>query len=555
MNWKTLMVILLISSLFILSMPSITVAANNSSPNLNIEQTYIIEDKGGNLYAYYNIRISNLNNNPPQTIELKFPKEFTGNNTYMYFSAYTKENNNLPIKLVRKNSYSSFEITTSGLKVVNGEANFKFIMYIPLHVYQEKMFEYMFKIIKYPAANLPINHTTVKIEIPANTKPDNLPEGLSLVQITSAGANLKQYEIRGEFSLKDIIYSNGLPNVYTITLKDLKIPYPQVFLFSGYEDISITIYPDGKIYYQYIYTLKNMGIDVFTKNNKLTLKKIENTVGVYVDSLLNRSLKYEESGNILYVNLPYAVLSNKTLQFKAVYQVKGNISNKGLIGENIVYNLPIEPTLDFFISKATVTVEDPAGNIIDRNTYYNVTRFSDISLNGKTQINLFSIIRRNNYIGIVIYTIVLFGVSLTIYRGYTILGYKKLPEEMKTFVAQLKKETVIMDNLIKLEDRYLKREIKGKQYLKKRAELIKSLKKEIRETEKLKSGVKKIVKHNRRIDNILELADDMRGKWNELRDLEEKFLNRKISPGEYTENRKTLLIEFQAFIKKIEELI
>lgn len=557
MNGNALIVILLISSLLISSIPSslIVTATNNNSSILDIEQTYIIEDKGGNLYVYYNIRILNITNNPPQIIELKFPKELTANDSYIYFRAYTKENNNLPIKLVEKDDYMSFEITTSELKVENNEASFRFMMYIPLHVYQERRFEYVFKIIEYPAANLLINHTTIKIEIPINTKPDSLPEGLSLVQITPAGTKPEQYEIKGEFSLGNIIYSNGLPNVYTITLKNLNIPHPQIFLFSGYENISITVYPDGEAYYQYIYTLKNMGIGVFGKDDKITLKKIENTAGVQVESLLNRSLKFEEAGDTLYVNLPYVVLPNMTLQFKVIYQVEANISNRGLVGENIIYNLPIEPTLDFFISKATVMVKDPAGNIIDRETYYNVTRFSDISLNGETQINLFSVVRKNVYIGVAIYTIALFGIALTIYRGYTILGYKKLPKETKVFINQLKKETMMMDNLIKLEDKYLRREIRGKEYLKKRAELVKSLKKEMRETEKLKSGVKKIAEYNKRVSNILELTDDMKNKWNELRDLEEKFLNRKISPEEYTERRKSLLIEIQSFMRKIEGVI
>ncbi len=558
MKRKILVITLLFSVIVIslgLSYLSPAIAANNNSPVLDIDQTYIIESDGGNLYIYYNVKILNLTNTPPQFIEFRFPNEFFANDSYIYSKAYTSKNNNLPLKTLEKENYTSFIVSTSNLEVKNKESSFRFIIYVPLHVHQEKRFEYIFRLVEYPATNLPINHTTVSIEIPIYTKPSKVPKGLLLTQIASAGAKPQQYEITGKFTSEEITYSNGLPNVYTITLEDLNVPHPQIYLFSGEENISITIYPDGKVYYQYIYTLRNLGKDAISKDDEITLRKIEGTVNVGVESLLNRTLKTEEEGNIIYVKPSYIVLPNNILQFKAVYQVDNGVSNKGLLGENIAYDLPIEPTTNFFISKAVVLVRDPSGKIMNKEVYYNMTRFSKNILHGETRINLFSVARENVYIQITIATIALFGLSITIYRGYALLGYRRLPEEVNIFIKQLKKETVIMDNLIKLEDRYLRREIKGKEYLRRRAELVRSLRKEVRETDKLKNSVKRIAEHNKRISDILKLTQDMKDKWNELRELEEKFLNRKISPEEYTRSRKKLLIEFQAFIRKIESII
>ena len=552
---KIILVTILVAMLVVVTSLNPAIYAQNYS--LEIKETYTIEKDGGNLYMFYDVTIHGVTAGLPDKVEFRYPNDFIGNR-FLYVKAFTdvKEKNLLKTELVRGDIDTTITVYTSGLEVSEDTASFKLIVFMPLAVYQEKPFEYVIDIVKYPATNIPIEKVTLKIAPPLNTKPEEVPAGLEVSQISPSGVKPEQYEVKATFTQENITYTDqGLPEVYKVTLSNRDTPNNVILLLKGTEDISIKIYPDGEVRYTYVYTLKNYGYDALTTKSQITIKKPKGTYEVDPLSLLDRELESEDAGTIIYVNPPYVVLENMTLQFKMIFYTKTNVTNTGLLGEELKYDILIQPTVDFLIEEARITVYAPDDTIVEKTTVYNFTRFIDVNLDNTVKVNMFTSLYENEFIGIAIYFLIAAGGIISVYRAYYLLAYRRLPEEMKRYLREMKQEIKLMEELIDLEDKYLKRETKSKEYLKRRSQIIKALKKEMKKKEHMKKELSKVAERNPRVREALNLIQDMEDKWEEMRRLEEDFLRRKITPDQYTEERRHLLTEFRAYLKKIEGLV
>jgi len=552
---KIILVTILVAMLIVIVSLNPAIYAQNYS--LEIKETYTIEKDGGNLYMFYDVTIHGVTSGLPDKVEFKYPSDFIGDR-FLYIKAFTdvKEKNLLKTTVARGDMETTVTVYTSGLEVSEGAASFKLIVFMPLAVYQEKPFEYAIDIIKYPATNIPIEKIILKIAPPLNTKPEEVPQGLEVSQISPAGVKPEQYEVKATFTQENITYTDeGLPEIYKVTLSNRDTPNNVILLLKGTEDISIKIYPDGEVRYTYVYTLKNYGYDALNTKSKLTIKKPKGTYQVDPLSLLDRELESEDAGTIIYVNPPYVVLENMTLQFKMIFYTKTNVTNTGLLGEELNYDILVKPTVDFLIEEARITVYAPDDTVVEETTVYNFTRFMDVRLDNTVKVNMFTSLYENEFIGIAIYFLIAAGGIISVYRAYYLLAYRRLPEEMKRYLKEMKQEIKLMEELINLEDKYLKRETKSKEYLKRRSQIIKALKKEMKKKEHMKSKLSKVAERNPRVREALNLIQDMEDKWKEMRRLEEDFLRRKITPDQYTEERRHLLTEFRAYLKKIEGLV
>ena len=536
-----LIMVMLISPLF--------TSVYSQDVRLNIIQTISLEKNGGNLYILYKIDMVNGKENK---LVFKFPHSFINSSYYMYIKAYQEKSNPLPVDVKYDDISTSIIIDTTSVVEKEGKYPLTLILYVPAFIYQDSAMQYKVKIVPYPGSNIPINYTKININFPLDTKPDNSPPNTEIIKVSPTGAPQDQYKIEGEFNAVDIdLDENGLPKVYDIVIRPTKTTHPQIILLKGNASLNVEILSNGNVKYWFKYSLLNFGKDPLAGPVYLEFKNIPRSEEVEGVSTLNRSLETTEVGDLVRVALPYITKSGEVVQLRLRYIVSGVSELKGVLGNEVYYNISFNMPSEFFIETLVIRVYGPASNLVYEDTLYNVTKFSRITVTGSVSNNVFMILGQEPVVGVSLFIIALVGISYSVYSFVTYHAVGRLPPELTKYLEKVSKFIDTMNELISLEDLYLSREIKSKEYVAKRNNLLRRLKTELREASESRNILRKIGKDNPVIERELNLIDELMDKWDMLRKLENEFKSRKISPQEYVERRKQLLLEFKTLVSKI----
>ena len=521
----------------------------NAEPMLNIKQTINIEKNGGNLYIMYKIDIVG---GKPNNLEIYLPNTFVSKGKYIYLEAYQTKGSPIPVSLDRNNLSTTISIDTSGLVEEEGKYPLTVIIYIPSFIYQNLSMQYKLKLINYPGTSVPINHTELEVNLPLDTKPDNSPPNTDIVKVSPEGAPQDQYKIEGVFDSEDIeLDENGLPNVYEITIRPTKTTTPPIILLEGNASLTVKIYSDGSVEYSFLYTLFNFGRDPLAPPTNIEFKDLPSSVETDALTTLNRSLEVTKLGDMVRVALPYVTKSHEYLQVKLKYMVNSGAEVGGLLGDSIKYNISFYLPVEYFIKDMVIRVYDPTSKLIYSNVEHNLTKFSTISLKGVVRNNVLMVLGQNPSVGIPIFIIALFGVTYSLYNFFGFYARGRLPPELSSYLDKVSRFVKTMNQLIELEDKYLSREIRSKEYVSRRNNLLRRLKSELREAEESRNILRRIGEGNAVIENEVKLVDEIIDKWKELRRLENEFRNRKLNPQEYSEERRKLLLDFKSLISKL----
>jgi len=520
-----------------------------------LEQTYTLEKNGGNLYIFYKLEVSGgpgIDN-----IIFRLPSDVLNSTRYHYIEVRSTETGTINYSIKYSINYTEIIIYVEDLFTLNGNKTIILIIYIPSYIFQEKTQEYKFYLFKAPWINIPISNSKLRVNLPVNTKPINVPPGLKSTQESPTGAPQDQYSISGEISIieeTEDLYVNNTPITYIVTLENTRPPTPPILLLEGNATLNIKIMPSGKVIYSYFYSLINRGLDTLAGDTKVEVKRLQGEEKLFAYTTLNRSLDTEFGGDRYYVELPYVIQSNNILQFKADHIIIGMVNNTGVLGEKINYQLMISSGVDYFIRTLKVRILDPMDNIIWSNKYYNISRFNKFNISGEIKTNILYEYTNSLYYSIPVFIIGVLGLGLILYNSYKNFVLLKFPIDAKPYLSKVKEYIAIMEELIEIEDKYLNKKIRGREYLSRRSKLNKELRHILAEERKIEKKVYKLGEKNTVINNLLDNVNKLISKWNELKRLEEEFLSKKIRPDEYTEYRKNILIDFKTIITRIKSI-
>lgn len=516
---------------------------------LNIEQKILVEKNGGNLYIVYRVEVVG---GKPNQIVFNFPKAFVDSSKYVYVEAYQFKESPLPTRISYSNLSTSITVDTGGLVEEDGKYPFTLIIYIPNHIYQQSPSQYRLKIVTYPATSIPINYTKFEVDFPLDTKPDTSPPQTNIIKVSPTGAPQDQYKIEGEFYGEDIQFDeSGLPTIYELNIRPTKAVAPPILLLKGNASMTVELLSNGFIKYIIKYSLLNLGEDALAGPVNMELRNIPSSVSVTALTSLNRSLQTTVLGEQVRVPVPYITKPGEIIQFRIEYLVKGSSTLGGLLGNELYYNISFNAPSEYFIENLNVSIVDPFGNTVYEDSVHNVTKFYNIEYSGVVGNNVFILLGQEPAIGIPIFAIALIGISYSLYAFISYYAVGRLPPELTTYMKRVSRFIKTMDELITLEDKYLSREIRSKEYVSRRNNLLRRLKNELREADEARNILKKMGSDNPVIERELKLVDDVIAKWEELRKLENEFRARKIEPQEYGERRRQLLMEFKALVAKI----
>jgi len=516
---------------------------------LNIDQKIFIEKNGGNLYLFYQVEIIGDN---PGSVVFNFPVSFIDGSRYFYVEAYYGKKNLIPVSIEYHPNATSINIDVSGLPLVDNKYSFSFILYIPAYVYQESAGSYSFDIVRYPSTNIPINYTKLEIDLPFDTRPDTNPPGTEVIRVSPTGAPQDQYKIEGEFGANDIVYdSSGLPEVFQVSIRPTRGVAPPILLLKGNATLDIYLMSNGGVEYRLAYRLYNYGRDALAGNVRLEFKKVPGTRLVSALSMLNRELEATEVGDQVRVALPYATKPGEYIEVVLVLFDGDGAGLMGVVGDTIGFNASFSFPAEYFLEGLDINVFSPDNKLVYTDELSNVTKFSAVDINLKVGNNILGILGQVPVIGIPILVVGILGISYSIYNLVTYYLMGRLPPDLSVYLGKVSKFIGTMNELIELEDRYLAREIRSKEYVARRNELIRRLRSEIREANESKVVLKRRVGQNPVIERELRLVEEALDKWDELKRLESEFKARKVSPQEYSERRKRLILDFKSIVSKI----
>lgn len=537
----------MVFTLIMLSLLLTPVYSQNAS--INLEQKILVEKNGGNLYIVYRVDI--YGDNPGQ-VTFSFPKSFIDSTKYVYVDAYQYKENPLSTRISYTNNSVSITVDTSVLNEEDGKYPFTLIIYVPNHVYQRSPGQYRLKIVSYPATNIPINYTMFEIDFPFDTKPVNSPPNTNIIKVSPTGAPQDQYKIEGEFTGEDIQYEDyGLPTLYEITIRPTKAMAPPILLLRGNASLVIELLPNGLARYLFKYDFLNLGKDALAGLTRLELRNIPGSSSVVAKTSLDRVLETLVLGDQVRVPVPYITKPGEIIQLRVEYTVRGSSILRGFLGNELYYNISFKMPSEYFIENLNVSIFGPYGEMVYNDVIYNVTKFNEIVLDGSVSNNVFAVLGQEPTIGVSIFIIALVGISYSIYSFISYYAVGRLPPELTKYMEKVSRFIRTMNELIVLEDKYLSREIRSKEYVSRRNELLRRLKIELREASESGNILKKVSSGNPVIERELALVGDVISRWEDLRKLENEFKARKIGPQEYGEKRRQLLMDFKALVAKI----
>ncbi|MEM0057072.1 MAG: hypothetical protein QXH96_01160 [Candidatus Geothermarchaeota archaeon] len=531
-------------------------AGQGEQPYIELHQRYILYRDGGGMLLNYTITLRNISNVTPATIEFRYPMQMFEGKNIVYLNSKLGEVN-LRTAINKSSEVLSLIIYIDGIKPTEGWVNITLEAYVPLYVSQVLKGEYTFRIVKYPGSNIPIKYARLLVDVPSKTTLlDTLP-GASVEYSVTSPEGIVINRIKAEYSQEEISYdSYGIPSSYTIRLGSADPDKPAFILLRGNQTIELTIYPDGLVYYTSVYNFKNVGLDEIPINDRISFFKLKNLVEVKFETALNRSLPTEHSDNYINVGLPYKLRPGDNVILKAHYKIlKAGVIVEGLLGEVVKYDILVKPASTHYVEFITIVVKGAYGNIINNITVSYSELYCGIKLNGTINLNVFSSSFREPFYLIGTYLIFFISLAITAKCSAGLILRKKLPEEVKEYVNLASIVMDLIEKAASLDDAYYRKEIKPREYISKRSELTKSLRKYLTELERREPSIKDFAKRNKDVLNILSAVTEIKTLWNKLTKLEKDLSLRKLSLEEYMKERKELISALQMVAKKVKTLI
>jgi|Deesub1362B_J571_1020462.scaffolds.fasta_scaffold00004_250 hypothetical protein len=545
---KHKVVIISICLLFILSILTIYPDYVGGQQQISIGEIFYVDKFGGNLKGKLNLTISNLESidELPSSIRLIYPLQFGSHIKYLdaqwtsiNLGVNTQIKEDKFIIIISLDNISSLE---------NGEVTINLELFLPLYVKATEPFKFILEMPIYPnVENMNIEIVEYEVDLPLGVDATEYPEGFVKESVGPAGVD--QYNLLKTYYSDEIEFTEGLPPNLTITLESRD--GVGIYLFSGVINREIYLMPYGSYQVRDTILLENHlkhPVDTtrglrFDKTPLINDLRFLSSIGVPLDSQIREF--YAEA------RLPYSFLPGMNLSVVAIYNVAlENAETKSLFP--LTYDLILQNFLTsrYFIEKMYITVYSPNGDIVYNAMLTDVTEYSEVEIEVSVTTSIGQVLI--SIMGI-LYIPLIAGIGVTLYRLFAGPFALKMPPEIEEYSKTLSKEIDIMRGLIELEDSYLARKIKSKVYLEKRSRFIKRLRDVQVNVNNVERKLKNL-KGDKRADTLLELRQKLEREWNQLKRLEKRFIDRKISPSDYVEERKKQLTNFKATIRKAEAL-
>ena len=133
--------------------------------------------------------------------------------------------------------------------------------------------------------------------------------------------------------------------------------------------------------------------------------------------------------------------------------------------------------------------------------------------------------------------------------------YKALPSELSNKIKEVSTLISPIEKLVELENRYLKGEIRTKEYLRRKRELIREIRQKYGILNQCIKEVEKYTEKEVRLREFLFNLRKLRETWSDYRRIEEKFSLKKITLDEYRSEKERIVVDFQTVISKLKAYI
>lgn len=524
----------------IILLHSLTIIKNTSSQNMGyieLTENYIIQKYGGNLLCKMEISIYGAEDQ----LNIIFPIEF-GEKIVVFRAYYDKQE--LRYNIIKRDDITEYRINIHGLPHLNRKRMLYIEYLIPAFMQSGDGYSYKLSLPYYPDFNYNVSTLNITIELPEGVEPTEYPRFFT--KKTIGKGQIMRSALIGYFTGVEVYEKRGRTIDVTLDSKEYVVIQNIIVKYLLRE---VHLKPDGDYTVKDYIKFTNLCGVKLDKGYLLRIYKPDNVEGVSVFSSVGEPLKISVETEYISIPLPYSLDNLQNIMIIVTYDVKPfNITVEGFIPYLITLNIETFVSMDYFIKALDIKIYSISRDLILREhleKIYGQRKFNYIV---QDKASLYYIVNQISFLAMlpVLLGFIIFMVTLP-----TKLYVAK--KELKHYLDIIYKVVLLMKEITSLEDEYLEKRISSKDYMKRRGGLHNKLlmiEKQFKEIET------KLKHENITIPNILlENVNLLWDKWEELKELEKKFLNRKLKPTNYKNKRRLLVTDLKIIITKLESII
>jgi hypothetical protein len=525
----------------------ISSAPLKAQPQVSLREVAHIDKFGGNLMVQLNITISGITGvgDIPSQLRLIYP--YGVGSRISYFRAGWMDNE-LNVDMLPDEDLYIITINLDKVsEVSDGNVTIETKLFIPFLVEATDPYKFSINFPAYPMMDLGLNYAYIEIDLPMGVDAVTYPVGFSKERIGPAG--IDQYALKRTYYRDEIEALNESP---TISIDIEARDGIGIYLFTSTISREVHLQPDGSYEVNDLIVFTSHLKHIIERTKSLRLSKTPSISDLRFFSSVGVPLQSNVRDYYAEIMLPFDLRSNSSLSIMARYRVtEEEINTTSIFPLGFHLYMKDFLSMNYLVEKMDMKVYAPSGELVYQDELYDVTPYTDVNIEVEFTASIVSVL--SGVVGI-LYIPLIAGIGISIYRLLLSPFVFRRTRELIEFSSAFNEEIRIIRELIDLEDEYLDRKMKSKTYLDRRSKLIKRL----RDVQIKVTNLEQKLKHMSQEKDI-RVFTDIRGRleeeWNQLKKLEKRFMDRKISPSDYVEERRQRLISFKATIRRAEAIV
>ncbi|MFQ5872006.1 MAG: hypothetical protein ACE5IB_07600 [Candidatus Geothermarchaeales archaeon] len=320
----------------------------------------------------------------------------------------------------------------------------------------------------------------------------------------------------------------------------------QVFAEIGEE---IEFGPEGVAHVTDRLDIRNRGKNLVRKDISVRYRYPEGATNFEATSLLGLKVDTGITGDPS-IPLPYDIPGGGGYTVILRYDVPISSETWGLVQRTERYSVAFRNPLEMLADTVEVVLKAPGGRIFSSETFSKVSPFLPqrgveeiLDLEGEFSYSIFEVHR--GLFGPLSYLVLL---GSLVYAGYRFLPVRVMggvSAETRKYLRVVQQQLSALDQLLRLEERYTRKRIKRKVYMRRRTEIYHKLSEIGRTLGSKRTALLGRTELTERDRGVLKRAGRVEQGLSELRGVEREYSNRRLAFQEYRSKKTRLLKELR----------
>ena len=525
---SALAAIALLAILAIPASPSAAVA----QPPAEVTVAYSIVKYGGGLECNMTLLI----HSPLERLVMRFPPSFT-NITQVEASW---KGTALATAVSREEGLVVIDIDLSPVRW-GPNATIAVSYYVPLVARSEDGLRYRVRIPYAPSINCNVTLLNVTVRLPKGVDAKGFPSGM--VKKTIAGVEYVAYEVYGVFSGRDALERLG--RLMTLDLEGAAKAEIQVFRARISRVVRVA--PDGSYTVTDEVELRNLCGARLDKGFELAFAAPPGVEGLEARSSVGQPLEVDVEGGLAKVAIPYSLGRGERVTIVLSYRGRGVLAAEGLWPLSLRCRLPAFVDMDYYVDEMEILVYAPDGSLAISESLANLPRLRSKPVEISFSSTPYLLAAEA---AIPAYVLLAMGLGAFMYRLPVAISL--LRAGSREYLERLAEYAAAAREAVDLDERYLRREVGGREYMRARTSVRARI-------GRLRRGLDSLEAELRRrgvsLDpRLAEARRELDEAWDDYVGAEEDYSKRRIKRDEYLSIRREAASRIRAIASRVESM-